>query len=126
MSRFEKWVGTSVGKLGALPGAHGAGEHAGECRPAAAGLTCSSSPPPGRQLELVRAEIAETGDVGLVAENSRSTQRLMLPPPPLTAAGVLAKFRDIARLTGSAVSERGPRPGPQPCALRLGDMGVAG
>ncbi|XP_014405904.1 PREDICTED: DNA ligase 1 [Myotis brandtii] len=60
----------------------------------------------GRQLELVRAEAAETGDVGLVAENSRSTQRLMLPPPALTASGVLAKFRDIARLTGNASTAR--------------------
>lgn len=56
----------------------------------------------GRQLESVRAEAAEKGDVGLVAENSRSTQRLMLPPPALTASGVFAKFQDIARLTGSA------------------------
>lgn len=54
------------------------------------------------------------GDVGLVAENSRSTQRLMLPPPALTASGVIAKFRDIARLTGSAVSGAGRlSPGPQ-------------
>ncbi|XP_006868288.1 PREDICTED: DNA ligase 1 [Chrysochloris asiatica] len=56
----------------------------------------------GRQLESVRAEAAEKGDVGLVAESSRSTQRIMLPPPPLTASGVFAKFRDIARLAGSA------------------------
>ncbi|XP_047393787.1 DNA ligase 1 isoform X1 [Sciurus carolinensis] len=56
----------------------------------------------GRQLEAVRAEAAEKGDLGLVAESSRSTQRLMLPPPPLTTSGVFAKFRDIARLTGSA------------------------
>ncbi|OBS57171.1 hypothetical protein A6R68_11703, partial [Neotoma lepida] len=56
----------------------------------------------GRQLEAVRAEVAEKGDVGLVAESSRSTQRLMLPPPPLTASGVFTKFCDIARLTGSA------------------------
>ncbi|KAM8963945.1 DNA ligase 1 isoform 3-T6 [Lycaon pictus] len=56
----------------------------------------------GRQLDSVKAEAAEKGDVGLVAENSRSTQRLMLPPPALTAAGVFAKFRDIARLAGSA------------------------
>ncbi|XP_036055485.1 DNA ligase 1 isoform X2 [Onychomys torridus] len=56
----------------------------------------------GRQLESVRAEVAEKGDVGLVAENSRSTQRLMLPPPPLTTSGVFTKFCDIARLTGSA------------------------
>ncbi|XP_042775172.1 DNA ligase 1 isoform X2 [Panthera leo] len=56
----------------------------------------------GRQLESVKAEAAEKGDMGLVAENSRSTQRLMLPPPALTAAGVFAKFRDIAGLAGSA------------------------
>ncbi|KAM6154137.1 DNA ligase 1 isoform 2-T2 [Erethizon dorsatum] len=56
----------------------------------------------GRQLESVRAEAVEKGDVGLVAENSRSTQKLMLPPPPLTTSGVFSKFRDIARLTGSA------------------------
>uniref|UniRef100_A0A4X1W039 DNA ligase n=1 Tax=Sus scrofa TaxID=9823 RepID=A0A4X1W039_PIG len=56
----------------------------------------------GRQLESVRAEVAEKGDVGLVAESSRSTQRLVLPPPALTAAGVFTKFRDIAQLAGSA------------------------
>ncbi|XP_021566152.1 DNA ligase 1 isoform X2 [Carlito syrichta] len=56
----------------------------------------------GRQLESVRAEVAEKGDIGLVAENSRSTQRLMLPPPPLTTSGLFTKFCDIARLTGSA------------------------
>ncbi|XP_063109076.1 DNA ligase 1 isoform X2 [Cavia porcellus] len=56
----------------------------------------------GRQLESVRAEAVEKGDIGLVAENSRSTQRLMLPPPPLTTSGVFSKFRDIARLTGNA------------------------
>lgn len=56
----------------------------------------------GHHLESVRAEAVERGDIGLVAENSRSTQRLMLPPPPLTASGVFSKFQDIARLTGNA------------------------
>ncbi|XP_055463364.1 DNA ligase 1 [Psammomys obesus] len=56
----------------------------------------------GRQLESIRAEVAEKGDVGLVAENSRSTQRLMISPPPLTTSGVFTKFCDIAQLTGSA------------------------
>uniref|UniRef100_A0A8C5K5Q4 DNA ligase n=1 Tax=Jaculus jaculus TaxID=51337 RepID=A0A8C5K5Q4_JACJA len=60
----------------------------------------------GRQLEAIRAEVAEKGDVGLVAESSRSTQRLMLPPPPLTTSGVFNKFRDIARLTGSTSTAR--------------------
>ncbi|XP_056652793.1 DNA ligase 1 [Monodelphis domestica] len=60
----------------------------------------------GRQLEAIRAEVAEKGDVGLVVEASRSTQRTMLPLPPLTAAGVLSKLRDIARLTGSASTSK--------------------
>lgn len=59
--------------------------------------------------------------MGLVAENSRSTQRLMLPPPALTASGVFAKFRDIARLTGSAVSGAGCLPpSPDPLLLTSG------
>ena len=77
--------------------------------------------PQGRQLESVKAEAAEKGDVGLVAENSRSTQRLMLPPPALTAAGVFAKFRDIAGLAGSAVSGQGGHPGPQTLGPSPGD-----
>lgn len=49
-----------------------------------------------------------------MAENSRSTQRLMLPPPVLSASGVFSKFRDIGRLTGSAVSGAGRlTPAPQ-------------
>ncbi|XP_068959410.1 DNA ligase 1 [Petaurus breviceps papuanus] len=60
----------------------------------------------GRQLEAIRAEVAEKGDVGLVVEASRSTQRTMLPLPPLTAAGVLSKLRDIARLTGNASTSK--------------------
>lgn len=84
-------------------------------------LPCGSLHPQGRQLESVRAEAAEKGDVGLVAENSRSTQRLMLPPPALTASGVFAKFQDIARLTGSAVSGAGCLPtSPDPLFLTPG------
>ncbi|XP_072463333.1 DNA ligase 1 isoform X2 [Notamacropus eugenii] len=60
----------------------------------------------GRQLEAIRAEMVEKGDVGLVVEASRSTQRTMLPLPPLTAAGVLSKLRDIARLTGSTSTSK--------------------
>lgn len=60
----------------------------------------------GRQLDVVKAEAAEVGDVGLVAENSRVTQRFMVPPPPLTAAGVFAKFKEIAQLTGNASTNK--------------------
>lgn len=71
----------------------------------------------------MRAEVAEKGDAGLVAENSRSTQRLVLPPPPLSAAGVFAKFQDIARLSGTAVSAA---PGPQKPEAPGGDKAAPG
>ncbi|XP_038608622.1 DNA ligase 1 isoform X1 [Tachyglossus aculeatus] len=56
----------------------------------------------GRQLDAVRAEAAERGDVGLVAESSRSTQRTVFAPAPLTVTGVFAKLKEIAKMVGNA------------------------
>lgn len=58
----------------------------------------------GRQLDKIKAEAQEKGDLGLVAESSRSNQRTMFTPPKLSAIGVFNKFQEIARMTGSAVS----------------------
>lgn len=124
VSYCNKWVSVRTGEVGGSPTGHLARAHA--ARPPEKGGAATPSPPgsllpQGRQLESVRAEAAEKGDVGLVAENSRSTQRLMLPPPALTASGVFAKFRDIARLTGSAVSGAGCLPpSPDPLLLTSG------
>ncbi|XP_025067816.1 DNA ligase 1 isoform X3 [Alligator sinensis] len=56
----------------------------------------------GRQLDKIKAEAQEKGDLGLVAESSRSNQRTMFAPPKLSAIGVFNKFQEIARMTGSA------------------------
>ncbi|OCT72895.1 DNA ligase 1 isoform X1 [Xenopus laevis] len=56
----------------------------------------------GRQLEKIKAEAQEKGDLGLVAESSRSNQRTMFTPPKLMASGVFGKLKDIARMTGNA------------------------
>ncbi|XP_048476960.1 DNA ligase 1 [Rhincodon typus] len=56
----------------------------------------------GRQLSKVKAEAQEKGDLGLVAESSRSTQRTMFPPAPLTVHTVFSRFKDIALMVGSA------------------------
>uniref|UniRef100_A0A674IY38 DNA ligase n=1 Tax=Terrapene triunguis TaxID=2587831 RepID=A0A674IY38_9SAUR len=56
----------------------------------------------GRQLDQIKAEAQEKGDLGLVAESSRSNQRTMFTPPKLSAAGVFSKLQEIARMTGSA------------------------
>lgn len=60
----------------------------------------------GRTAEKVRAEAAAKGDLGLVAESSRSHQRVLFSPPPLTLATVFAKLRSIAEMTGNASQQK--------------------
>lgn len=57
----------------------------------------------GRTLAQVRTDAKETGDLGLVAEQSKSNQRMMFVPAPLTVSGVFAKLTDIAKMTGTSV-----------------------
>lgn len=59
---------------------------------------------PGRQLDKIKAEAQEKGDLGLVAESSRSNQRMMFRPASLTAGGVFRKFKEIASMSGNSVS----------------------
>ncbi|KAM4016461.1 DNA ligase 1 isoform 2-T3 [Anomaloglossus baeobatrachus] len=56
----------------------------------------------GRQLDKIKAEAQEKGDLGLVAESSRGTQRTMFTPPKLMVPGVFNKLKEIARMTGNA------------------------
>lgn len=59
---------------------------------------------PGRQLDKIKAEAQERGDLGLVAESSRSNQRMMFQPASLTAGGVFRKLKEIASMSGNSVS----------------------
>uniref|UniRef100_A0A3P8X3V9 DNA ligase n=1 Tax=Cynoglossus semilaevis TaxID=244447 RepID=A0A3P8X3V9_CYNSE len=52
----------------------------------------------GRQLDKIKAEAQEKGDLGLVAESSRSNQRMMFQPASLTAGGVFKKLKEIASM----------------------------
>lgn len=58
----------------------------------------------GRQLDKIKAEAQEKGDLGLVAESSRSNQRMMFQPASLTAGGVFRKLKEIASMSGNSVS----------------------
>lgn len=57
----------------------------------------------GRTLAQVKADVKRVGDCGLVAEGSRSNQRTMFQPAPLTVSNVYSKLKEIAQMTGQAV-----------------------
>lgn len=57
----------------------------------------------GRSMAQIKADTKSTGDLGIVAERSKSNQRLMLAPAPLTVDGVFTKLREIAKMSGHSV-----------------------
>ncbi|EDV19135.1 uncharacterized protein TRIADDRAFT_34086 [Trichoplax adhaerens] len=60
----------------------------------------------GRSLASIKADVTERGDVGIVAETSRSNQRTMFTPAKLTVRSVFSKLKDIAKMTGTASMNR--------------------
>nr|CAH7764913.1 unnamed protein product [Callosobruchus chinensis] len=56
----------------------------------------------GRTFAQVKADVQETGDFGLVAEKSKSNQKMLFKPARLTVRGVFEKLKEIAMMTGSS------------------------
>ncbi|KAI5636207.1 DNA ligase 1 [Phthorimaea operculella] len=56
----------------------------------------------GRTLQQVKSAAQKTGDLGLVAEQARATQRTMFAPPPLKARKVFQVLKEVAHMTGQA------------------------
>ncbi|XP_038035116.2 DNA ligase 1 [Anas platyrhynchos] len=69
-------------------------------------LTRALAQATGRQLAQIRSEAQDKGDLGLVAESSRCTQRTVVAPAPLSAAGVLGKLREMATMSGNASANK--------------------
>lgn len=69
-------------------------------------LTRALAQATGRQLAQIRSEAQDKGDLGLVAESSRCTQRTVVPPAPLSASGVLGKLREMAAMSGNASASK--------------------
>lgn len=57
----------------------------------------------GRTMSQIKADSQSMGDLGLVAEQSKSSQRMIFQPARLTVRGVFEKLKEIAKLTGHAV-----------------------
>jgi len=60
----------------------------------------------GRSEAGVKELYTQHGDLGIVAQACRSTQRTMFPMPPLTVRGVFAALREIAKTEGTKSSDR--------------------
>ncbi|XP_023820669.1 DNA ligase 1 [Oryzias latipes] len=60
----------------------------------------------GRQLDKIKAEAQEKGDLGLVAESSRSNQRMMFQPASLTVGSVFKKLKEIASMSGNSAMNK--------------------
>ena len=60
----------------------------------------------GRTVEQLKLDYKSKGDLGLVAETSRSNQRTMFKPKPLTVSLVYKKLKEIAQLTGNKSQQR--------------------
>ncbi|XP_029710593.1 DNA ligase 1 isoform X2 [Aedes albopictus] len=56
----------------------------------------------GRSLAQIKTDAQNTGDLGLVAEQSKSSQRMMFRPAPHSVDGVFGKLKEIAKMTGTA------------------------
>jgi DNA ligase-1 len=57
----------------------------------------------GRSLDRIKFDATELGDLGLVAESSRSSQKTLFQPQPLTVGGVFLKLKEIASMSGHSV-----------------------
>lgn len=58
----------------------------------------------GRTMAQIKTDSKSTGDLGIVAERSKSNQRMMFTPQSLTVEGVFTKLKEIAKMSGHAVS----------------------
>lgn len=57
----------------------------------------------GRTVSQIKADAQAAGDLGIVAEQSKSNQRMIFQPARLTVKGVFDKLKEIAKMSGQAV-----------------------
>ncbi|PSN34014.1 DNA ligase 1 [Blattella germanica] len=60
----------------------------------------------GRTVAQIKSDANSTGDLGLVAEHSRSNQRMMFQPAKLTVQSVFSKLKEIAQMSGQAAMSK--------------------
>jgi DNA ligase-1 len=59
----------------------------------------------GRSLQKIKSDLQEQGDLGKVAQMSRSNQPTMFQPKPLTVPFVFKVLKEISSITGQSVCD---------------------
>ncbi|KAJ2793673.1 ATP-dependent DNA ligase Cdc17, partial [Coemansia helicoidea] len=60
----------------------------------------------GRQAARIKQEHQELGDLGMVAQRCKTSQRTMFKPKPLSVTRVLQTFKEIAQTSGSSAVQK--------------------
>jgi DNA ligase-1 len=60
----------------------------------------------GRSLQQIKSDAQQTGDLGIVAERSRSTQKMMFNPAPHTVQAMFTKLKTIAQMSGATSMQK--------------------
>ncbi|KAJ1898350.1 ATP-dependent DNA ligase Cdc17, partial [Kickxella alabastrina] len=60
----------------------------------------------GRQVSRVKLDHQELGDLGMVVQRGKSSQRTMFKPKPLSITKVFATFKEIATTSGSSSTQK--------------------
>lgn len=67
-------------------------------------LTKAIAQSTGRTVAQIKADAQAAGDLGIVAEQSKSNQRMIFQPARLTVRGVFDKLKEIAEMSGQTVN----------------------
>uniref|UniRef100_A0A914GYB0 DNA ligase n=1 Tax=Globodera rostochiensis TaxID=31243 RepID=A0A914GYB0_GLORO len=57
-------------------------------------------------VDMIKKELKTKGDLGIVAQQSRSNQRTLSKPPPLTVPHVFNRLREIAKMAGTSSMDK--------------------
>lgn len=57
----------------------------------------------GRSVATIKVDLKKEGDLGLVAQHSKSAQKTLFKPKPLTVPFVFNNLKEIALSTGHSV-----------------------